>query len=413
MVCAPLGLTAGPIGFSGMDYIHRASPHLSLTGGATSTVAVAVAETPLGASDGVARLRFTGFDAWDTDWPDSLGSGTTSGFVVGVDQFAIDRGVDDDTIAIAYPGLPQPPAPYPNGLFFQQQMNVFSGASPEPFDLLGAPGTQELARFVVMGTTESLVGVRLSPKEAMQDYHEMTFCLQPPDSDNSVCFSNVACGTRPVDADAIVTDQGYLFAISSSRPIGQCFHDEWNIGSPDRVLVGILDGLGGSIVGQSALPVEIQIPDDAVRFVRMIPHSAGAWLLYQYEGLNAEQPPPLMAMLIAEDGTVLLDSTPLLDGDQLSVEPAVAAIGDQLFIAWVDAFDPNGDSHIMMRVYDDEGQELFQDAYARKMVNPRLSALGSPDGAQVLIGWSEQTGADGAGEEQAYVARFTCGYGQI
>lgn len=410
--CAPLGLTAGPIAFSANNYAHRATPQLAPTGGTTSTVGVAVAEMPVESPAGAAAaLRLTGFGAWDAAWPESLGSGTTAGFVVGVGQFVVGRGVADDTIAVAYPASPQPPAPFPDGVLFQRRMNVFTGTSPEVSSLADAPEGHELARFATTGAIGTLVGVQITTSDdAFQDSHEMVFCFDPLEPDGSSCVPMVACGTQPVDADATALDNGFLFAASSSNEFAGCLTDDSIVGPPNRIVVGFVGGPGG---GYEPLPVDIEQPDDVVSFVRVLPHSAGAWVVYQYAGLNAEQPPPLTAILVAEDGSVLLDATPLVDGSQFFEEPAVTTIGDQLLVAWVDAFDPSGDAYIIMRVFDDAGSELTQNAYARKMVSPRLSALGSPDGSHVLIGWSEQTGADGAGEDQAYVARFTCGAGQI
>ncbi len=161
------------------------------------------------------------------------------------------------------------------------------------------------------------------------------------------------------------------------------------------------------------MPVDIEQPGDVVRYVRLVPHSEGAWLVYQFAGLTAEQPPPLMAMRIGEDGSVSIEPTPLLDGAQFFEEPAVTAMGDKLMIAWVDTFDPSGETTIMMRVFDEVGTQLTDSGYSRVGVGMRLTALGSPDGQHVVVGWAEQTGMDGAGEEQAYVARFTCGDGQM
>ena len=410
--CAPLGLSAGPIAFSANAYAHRAPPQLSLTGGATSTVAVAVAEMPVESPIGAAAiLRLGGFEAWNDVWPDSLGSGTTAPFVVGVDQFFFDRGAEDDTVAIAYPASPQPPAAYPTGVLYQPLLNVFQGPAAEAFSLINAAAGQQLTRFVKTGASGSLVGVQQTfLSDSGPDQHELIFCAQPFEPNGGFCIPMAGCGTEPVDADAVALEQGFVVAYSSSRGFGECMNDDGIIGPPNRILVAFVGGPGG---GYGPLPIEIEQPDDIVRFVRVIPHSAGAWLVYQYAGLNAEQPPPVMAVRIDEAGGVLLDPIPLLDGSQFFDEPALAGIGDQLLIAWVDAFDPSGDAYIMMRVFDDAGTELTQNAYQSHAVHPRLSALGSPDGSQVLIGWSEQTGMDGAGEDQAYVARFTCGWGQI
>ena len=360
-------------------------------------------ESPVGAA---AELRFTGFDAWDSVWPDTLGSGATASFVVGVDQFLIDRGLDDDTMAILYPATPQPPAQDPAGILFQPRMNVFSGSSPEVYDLISTSAGHQLSRIVKTGATGGLVGFQ---QTFPVDRHELIMCVQPFTPDGAYCVPIVGCGTDPVLADATALEQGFLFASSSSHGFGECMYGE-EFGPPNRIIVGFLGGPGG---GYGPLPIDIEQPDDIVQLVRVIPHSVGAWIVYQYAGLNAEQPPPVMAMRIAVDGTVLLEATPLLDGSQFFVEPAVAAIGDHLMVAWVEAFDPNGDAYIMMRVFDDAGTQLTQNAYQSHAVNPRLSALGSPDGAHVLIGWSEQTGMDGAGEEEAYVARFSCGAGQM
>lgn len=409
MACAPLSLSAPPISFSQNNSSHRATPLLSLTA-STSTVAVAVAEMPVESPVGAAAgLRVTGFEPWGTVWPDSLGQGTLAPFVVGVDQFAIDRGLAGETISVVYPASPSPPAAFPSGVLFQAAFDVFGGNSANAISLLDTSADSQLVRFLETGTSGSLAGALRTLSNSGQDFHELVFCMQPQELNGGFCLTD-ACGTEDVDADAVALDEGFLVAYSSSRGFGECMNDDGIVGLPSRILVAFVGGPGG---GYGPLPVEIEQPGDMVRFVRLIPHSEGAWLVYQYAGLNAEQPPPLMAMRIRPDGTVLLGATAVLDGSQFFAEPALAAIGDQLLVGWVDAFDPNGEADIMLRVLDDGANELTQNMHHVPSVPSRLSALGSPDAMHVLIGWSEQTGMDGAGEDQAFVARFSCGWGQI
>jgi hypothetical protein len=410
IACAPLGISAPPIAFSADPYAHRAPPELSLTG-TPSLVAVAVAEMPVESPVGAAAaLRVTGFDPWGPEWPDSLGNGALAPFVAGAGQYVIDRGFGDETISVAYPASPHPPSTYPQGLLFTAGLNLFNGPNEASFNLIDTAAGYHVARFTKMGDGAALTGVQQSfYSSSGGDQHEIILCVLPFGPEG-FCVPMVGCGSQPVDADAVALKEGFLVAYSSSRGFGECMNDDGMIGPPNRILTAFVGGPGG---GYGPLPVQIEQPDDVVRFVRVIPHSEGAWLVYQFAGLNAEQPPPLMAMRISPDGSVLLDATPVLGGSQFYEEPAVAAIGDQLLVGWVDAFDPSGDAYIMLRVLDDSGIELTQNAYPRTWVGNRLSALGSPDGSHVLIGWTEQSGTDGAGEDQAYVARFTCGWGQI
>lgn len=409
--CTPLGLTAGPIAFSANNYAHRAPPKLSPVGGTTSKVAVTVAEMPVESPvTGPATLRGTAFPAWEPVWPDSLGEGSIAPFVVGFDQYVIDPSRGDDAIAIAYPASPQPPAAYPNGVLYQPEANLLNGAFGSTRQLVETEAAQHLLRFLRTGTVASLAGVQRTVLDANgEQVHELVICVEPIATSAGSCIPMAACGTDALDADALALEQGFLVAYSSSRGFAECMNDDGITGLPDRIVVAYVGGPGG---GYGPL-LELDQPDDLVLYVRLIPHSAGAWLVYQYAGLNAEVPPPLMAMRIGEDGSVLLEPTELLDGTLFFGEPAVTAIGDQLMIAWLDAFDPSGDTSIMMRVFDGEGTLLTQSFHPSFWARPRLSALGSPDGQHVLVGWSEQTGMDGAGEEQAYVARFTCGAGQF
>jgi len=381
-------------------------------GGTNSKVAVTVGEMPVESPYAApATLRGTVFNAWKTAWPESLGEGTVAPFVVGVDQYVIDRSRVNNAISIAYPASPQPPADYPNGVLHQPDANFVTGAFGATTGLVESEPAQHLVRFLKTGATATLAGVQRTLFDGDgQALHELILCTEPLAPDAGVCIPAAGCGLDAVDADAVALDEGFLVAISSSRGFQECLNDDGIVGPPNRILVVFIGGPGG---GYGLLPVEIEEPDDIVQYVRLIPHSDGAWLVYQYAGLTAEVPPPLMATLIGEDGSVLLEPTALLDGSLFFDEPAVTAIGDQLMIAWLDAFDPSGDMSIMMRVFDDDGAQLTQNSHSSFMASPRLSALGSPDGQHVLVGWSEQTGMDGAGEEQAYVARFSCGFGQM
>ncbi len=169
-----------------------------------------------------------------------------------------------------------------------------------------------------------------------------------------------------------------------------------------RILSGFFGGPGG---GFGQLPFSVDVPDDAVRFVRVIPHSDGAWVAWQYQGLNAETPPPVMLQRLDAGGSPVSPQVAILDGWAADAIPAFASLGDRLAFAYLDNADPFGIT-IMLRVLGSDGALQFERAFqpSGPYAEAHLDLFASPAHDQLLLGWSRGTMGDTP--PTAFVARF-------
>jgi hypothetical protein len=391
--CGGVGVTGAPIAFARDPARQRFPPRLAFSNYDADRAGIASAELPIESPGPVAaRLRLASFSPWGS-WPASLGDGAESSFVVAIDQFAIARGRTEDTLAIAYPASPSPPAPVPEGLFFAPEV---SGGMPADVDSLALAGFEShVVRFVRGARGAHLVGF----ETGLAGHTAFHLAVRPTVGDPT-SRAWLGCATNPISADAIGQERGngFIFAFSTSRGWDRCTDDDGIDLPANRILVGVMRG--SAMHGPR---LEIEEPDH-VRFVRMVGRPGGAWLIWQYEGINAESPPPVMAMPLDGDGTSFGSAMPVLEGERSRVPPAVASLGSRLAIAWLDERNPTGRS-FGMRVVDDEGSVLESSLdLASSMARPELELLESPGGDALLLGWSE--GLDANRALDAYVARL-------
>jgi hypothetical protein len=110
---------------------------------------------------------------------------------------------------------------------------------------------------------------------------------------------------------------------------------------------------------------------DAVSFVDVEQHDSGAWLVYQYMGLNAEtQPPPMAVRLNATGG----EQAGPVSLDEASGRVAIARMGNRFAVGWL---GPQG-APMELRLL---GEDLSVAASYSLEVGP-----GMPHGVPSLIG---------------------------
>lgn len=75
----------------------------------------------------------------------------------------------------------------------------------------------------------------------------------------------------------------------------------------------------------------------------LAPASFGGWVVFQTDGSTARVPPPVVAARVSASGDALVpgELIAVTPGGYIPPEVTVAALGDTLAVAWIDAIDPS------------------------------------------------------------------------
>jgi hypothetical protein len=216
-------------------------------------------------------------------------------------------------------------------------------------------------------------------------------------------YTGLACGNKPLTADAVPSADGYLAALSSHRPLGTCFDDNVPIGVPNKIHLARVSTAGGITAGAS-----VEGMDDMLK-VALVPRSDGAWLVWQESGASAEVPPPIMAAPVNHLGEFTAPPLPVTGAGFTYGLFEATALGDKLAVAWVDVLDP-GPPTMIIQVIDEAGGY----AGATGVSSPSawisgtgFSLLGSPSGDRLLAAWATFP-AGGADATRIEVTRLDC-----
>jgi hypothetical protein len=145
--------------------------------------------------------------------------------------------------------------------------------------------------------------------------------------------------------------------------------------------------------------------DDHLLFLRLGASDRVAWVVYQYEGLNALVPGPYMAIPLDLAGKPLAPAKAVLGADASLLPPAVTVLGDRLVLAYapppqsqqkglsIDLWSPDGQLSAIYSIDQQSG------AFTGKS-----AVLSSPTNDSLLVGWTETTPA----HHQGYLARISC-----
>lgn len=215
----------------------------------------------------------------------------------------------------------------------------------------------------------------------------------------------LVCSSSRVLAAAIPAGSGFLAAFTEPNPPGGACP------SPSLPIISLMRYESGAQPGASLMITEGDklVSDDTVMHVALAPAPFGAWRVHQLAGDNARSPPPIMATRFDPSGVSLSPGS----GDPgVAVSPdgytsprvAVAAFGDHLAVAWVDAIDPSSPTIVIQLVTS--GATLGPSASIPTSVvwqTGRIRLLSSPDAQSLLVAWE-----GGVGEAQIGLARLDC-----
>lgn len=220
----------------------------------------------------------------------------------------------------------------------------------------------------------------------------------------------LVCTPNPIHAAAVALPGRFLLAITQPGPNQKaCPPGAKNPGttawihrydSPSEP-GSMLEYKGGSPVGV--------LFDEPIVHLGMAPAKEGAWLVFQTDGSTAESPPPVFAAKIDVSGAwsepnELYAVTP---GGYLPPDVAVAAFGDRLAVAWIDAIDPSAPL-ILVQLVEPDGSlgPGVSIPTNEAWYSSDLRLLTSPDGQKLLLSWSVSPEEGSLG-----VARVDCADG--
>lgn len=138
----------------------------------------------------------------------------------------------------------------------------------------------------------------------------------------------------------------------------------------------------------------------------LAPASFGGWVVFQTDGSTSRSPPPVAAFRVDTAGQALDpgESIAVSPGGAVVPAVAVAALGDTLAVAWIDAIDPSAPVIAVQLVHP--GGALgpatsipTNDAWYAG----HLRILASPGGDSLIVSWEASVG-----DERAALARIDC-----
>ena len=197
----------------------------------------------------------------------------------------------------------------------------------------------------------------------------------------------LVCQTSEIHGAAVPSGAGFLAAFTEPNSMEPC--------NPQSLAPGTILGVAryGAESGDVSLTYSVGAKLDFAEplvHVAMAPASFGAWLVFQTDGSTSETQPPVYAAQIDTTGNLLAgsDLIALTPGGYQPPDLAVAALGDTLAFAHIDAIDPSAPTVVLQLVTPD-GQLgpttsiPTNDAWYYY----GLRLLASPAGNSLLVGW--------------------------
>jgi hypothetical protein len=151
-------------------------------------------------------------------------------------------------------------------------------------------------------------------------------------------------------------------------------------------------------------------PSGTLRQLHVVPRpDGGIWALWQHD--DGRTVGPVLGLLLDGAGAPLGEPLGLVPSGVVFDRLAATTMGDELVIAYTDAFDPSAPTVVLAR-FDAQGAPLSGAAHtpgAWARTADGYALLGAPDGRAVLLGWAAVgLEPEVAGTAQVYVARFDC-----
>lgn len=392
--CPALVAAGAPITFDAPSPAHHQDLPTLLPLDAAG-VAVVFAHNPVEApADVLVEIRHASFAPWGL-WPTSLGVAITTAEIGGQVYTA---------------------APTDATGFALELQNVGSGGKLEygsvsfaPLALAGKSYSPAPPSFPISGFVGSYAafaarvhGGHLVGHQALSGTpYELILSLTDSGGVKQV-WSEAACATDRMLADAVGLGLGGLVAFDSGRPFGLCMGDGLP-GPPTELQIGSFTP-GQPLVHGTTVKLT-----DPLRSLHLTERSDGAWVVWQENGASAFTPPPIQAMRVDVNGAPA--SSPIAVNGGGTIGPTAATrLGDGVAVAWIDSTEPSAPT-LLFQVIEASG-ELGAAASLPTLeawqTGDRISLLGSADGRSLLLAWSGMPDPGGDALRRVYVARFDC-----
>ncbi len=255
--------------------------------------------------------------------------------------------------------------------------------------LLNAPGKRAL--FVAGGGGHHLLGFE---RLIAEGHHALTFGRFAQGAFSAEGASG--CATAPLAADALWSPNGYLLALSTSRPFGTCA-DAGADGPPTRLEIARL--AEGSVQPQLREGFDVGAPVAQVRLVR---RPQGAWLLWRVSG--SAQAGAVSALRLGPTGKAIGAPMEVVPSGSATKGFTTASLGERLVVLWSDGVEPPL-ARVSLRAFDESGvvssASWVPVPPLRQIGLPAL--VGSPDGAALVMAWTGDDGSTGV-----FVSRLDC-----
>lgn len=332
---------------------------------------------PSGASASLRAARATPFDAWP---PTAASDAVTlapqaSRFVLG-------------------PGVSGPVAYYNDDA---GNLNLLMQTYPSPSAVaLGTGGIDPL--FVAEAPGRFLTGAATpTPAYEVLDVGSYEPSSLPQKEKPLVCI------TSPQRGSAIRSGSGFLAAfLSPNPPEPSC--DVMAPKDGTVLVVGRYDPAASPNLAYTE--GHLSVGPEPYFHALLAPRGEGAWLLEQTDGSTSRVPGPLLVRQLDHAGIEPPLGLPALaiDTGQLG-EVAIAAIGDELAVAWIDSLDPSAPTVVVQIVRADLslGPAASFSTSAAWFFGS-LGLVASADGTKLFLAWN----ASGGGAPTVGVARVDC-----
>jgi len=147
----------------------------------------------------------------------------------------------------------------------------------------------------------------------------------------------------------------------------------------------------------------------SVAQLQMVPRSDGGWVVWQ--AADGETSGSLMALRVDAQGQPVTDPMQLIPDGIIFEEVTLAPMGDDLAVAYTDAFDP-GPPNIVVEVFDGSGTQRAAGSFtpqAWPRIEQGYGLVASPSADSLLLSWSSaDIEVDVTGNAHVYVARLDC-----
>jgi hypothetical protein len=385
LACPYLVLAGGPSGVAPSAARNERRPRLVLADqlGGPGAVALVLATEPVESPIAPpVAVEHVAFDPWGV-FPSSLGAASIAVGLGGQSYVAgpaVGKG-----FSLLYTSQPQVPSLPDSALFLDEQ--IAPGAAADATAVGDPTDTPE-------AVTSNGVGACIaSAPSPVGQHHGMGFRIF--EDTGSSTYSQTACATSEVMADAIPWGTGYLLAYTTSRLC--CLCDDGVDGPPSMLVLAAAHVLQSPEV---VTTLDLEAPA-TFSYLRLIASpGGGGWLITKISGGVVDG--PFVAQRVTPEGAVA-PGFEVVPSDATSQPPAVAALGDGLGVAWLKTSGKI--PTVLLRAFDAEGNGSGTSGFETNPISIE-TALGSPDGQHLLVGWSAFDPTANATRVQ--VARFDC-----